>query len=181
MMTAAVAFKELNELLQQEQIEHYPLIDIEDDTQPQKMVILFRKDEPITIEGELFFYNSSLETRCFYGEEVSKCLREMSDTTRYELLKLTNFINAYVFPPYIPFTPRFYMTADGYYDLTVTTIIPYSMLDEDSEDEIGEYITRYCPKLLDQLAIPLFSVYAVGECAENAIDYIKHYILKEEQ
>lgn len=180
MMTSAEAFEALNEYLQQEQIEHYPLIDIEDETEPQKILIVFTTD-PITIEGELFFYNGSLETRCFYGEEVSNCLREMSDIKKMQLLELVNFINAYVFPPYIPFTPRFYMTADGYYDLTMTTIIPYSMLDEDSEDEIGEYITRYCPKLLDQLAIPLFSVYAVGECAENAIDYIKHYILKEEQ
>ena len=86
------------------------------------------------IESCIWFYEDTMEARCYYsslGAELCRKSRHID-----ALLRLLNFINARVFPscrgsgymlysPHILYTPRIYLTADGRFDITITTIIPY--------------------------------------------------------
>lgn len=178
-MTAEEAMQALNEYLRENKIEQYPIIDLEDEDTPPRVWMSF-KTEPIGIEGELFFLHNCVEIRCFYGEEMSKLLRVMADSARYELHRLLNFINARLFP-FNYFNPRMYITEDSGCDLTITTIVPYWMweyLDDESGDDLYGYITRCCPDFLEILEIPIVSVCA-GIKATEAIAYIKRIILNE--
>ena len=88
------------------------------------------------IESCIWFYEDTMEARCYYsslGAELCRKSRHID-----ALLRLLNFINARVFPscrgsgymlysPHILYTPRIYLTADGCFDITITTIIPYDL------------------------------------------------------
>ena len=88
------------------------------------------------IESCIWFYEDTMEARCYYsslGAELCRKSRHID-----ALLRLLNFINARVFPscrgsgymlysPHILYTPRIYLTADGRFDITITTIIPYDI------------------------------------------------------
>lgn len=139
------------------------------------------------VESCIWFYdNDSAEARCYYsaiGAEICQ-----KSEYRNRLLRLLNYINASVFlcctdgrvlyEPHMLYTPRMYMTEDGYYDLTITTIINYDFWAV-APLETADYLTAYCPELLDKLAMPIFGV-LLGELSEDeAITYVKEEILKE--
>lgn len=76
-----------------------------------------------------------------------------------------NYINARVFlscgdayglyEPHMLYTPRMYLTVDDCYDLTITTIVNYDFW-EVAPVETLDYMTCYCPELLDKLSYPVF-------------------------
>lgn len=107
------------------------------------------------IESCIWFYEDTMEARCYYsslGAELCRKSRHID-----ALLRLLNFINARVFPscrgsgymlysPHILYTPRIYLTADGCFDITITTIIPMtsSALLRWRHWTISRYAARNC-------------------------------------
>lgn len=97
---------------------------------------------------------------------------------------LLNFINAGSFHPAAAadicctartslYTPRIYLTADGCFDITITTIIPYDFFGL-APLETLDYITICCPELLDRLALPIYCVLLGKETADGAISHIEN-------
>ena len=138
------------------------------------------------IESCIWFYEDTMEARCYYsslGAELCRKSRHID-----ALLRLLNFINARVFPscrgsgymlysPHILYTPRIYLTADGRFDITITTIIPYDFFGL-APLETLDYITICCPELLDRLALPIYCVLLGKETADGAISHIEREFLK---
>lgn len=78
------------------------------------------------------------------------------------------------------YTPRFYITEDGSYDITMTSIIPldlYEMAPLETED----YFTVACPELLNKLSAPVFFVLLGKTSAEQAILMIETEILGDSE
>lgn len=139
------------------------------------------------LEGCVWFFQKDAEVRVYYNELGAAWCRDSSH--KDELLRLLNFINARVFLSCRDFsngsdnanllhTPRIYLTEDDEFDITITTIINYRFW-EASQDETNDYITAYCPELLDKLALFIFGVLAGKMDAEEAIYWIKKEILWE--
>ena len=95
-MTAQEAFKALHDYLQEEGIEHYPIIDPDFDARILYMAFKSQHSPPVPLEGEVFFFEDCTEVRCYYGEQISACIRESK--YRAEVLDLINYINARAFP-----------------------------------------------------------------------------------
>lgn len=105
----------------------------------------------------------------------------------YRLLK---FINARVWPfsydgigdklyaPQYLQTPRIYITEDGYYDLTATTVIDYDHF-EMAPLETEDYCTATIPELMSKLSLPMFLLLMKEVTVEVAIDLIKKDVLLE--
>lgn len=138
------------------------------------------------IEGCIWFYNDSAEVRAYYSEVGAEICRDSA--YRGELLKLLNYINARVFlkcgnpqglyEPHMLYTPRIYMTEDGNFDITITTMINYDFW-EIAPLETADYITIYCPELLDRLTYPVFGVLLGKLSADDAKERIRQEILEE--
>lgn len=188
-MTAFDAMRRSQEYLKEQNISFLPGFDV--DSGGQSLVVDFPSEHtpPVPVEGEVFFYSSCAELRVYYGEQVSASLKATSH--RSELLELINFINARVFPyyevvytsePQNLFTPRMYLTVDGGCDLTITTIVDYRVweyLGDEGSDELYEYFTHYCPRLLDMLAVPIFGLLTERTTVDGAIKYINNKIIGE--
>jgi hypothetical protein len=105
--------------------------------------------------------------------------------------RLLNYINAEVWPfthdglggelyaPHHLQTPRFYITEDGNYDLTATTVIDYDHF-EMAPLETEDYCTAAIPELMDKLSLPLFFTLGHKISVQEAIAIIKRDVLNEE-
>ena len=138
------------------------------------------------VESCIWWFADCAEVRVYFdatGSEICK-----NSEYRDELLKLLNFINARVFlscgdayglyEPHMLYTPRIYLTVDGCYDLTITTIIAYDFW-EVAPIETLDYMSIYCPELLDKLTYPIFGVLGGILTAEEAIAYINDNIMTQ--
>lgn len=140
------------------------------------------------LESCIWFYPDAIEIRVYYNCNAAQWCRESEH--RGELMRLLNFVNARVWvsmddgeggalyrPGYL-YTPRFYITEDDCFDITMTTMIPldfYELAPLETED----YITGACPELMDRLSIPIFSVLLGKASAEEAIGRVKAELLGE--
>ena len=70
------------------------------------------------------------------------------------------------------------MTADGCCDITITTMIAYDFF-KLAPIETLDYLTAYCPELLDRLTLPIYGVLLGKETAAWAIAYIRRELLEE--
>lgn len=136
-----------------------------------------------TVESCFWFYDTELEVRTYFTETASALCRE---NRKYlpDLMRLFNYINARVwlkasdgmggalYAPHSLYTPRIYMTEDGYYDITLTTLIDYRCF-EIAPLETADYITAYCPELLDSLSPAIFGVLLGKYNLEEAIQNIQ--------
>ena len=73
------------------------------------------------------------------------------------------------------YTPRMYLTVNGFYDIAITTIINYDFW-EVAPIETADYMTAYCPELLDRLALPVFGVLLGQITSDEAVMFIKEKI-----
>ena len=128
------------------------------------------------IESSIWFYKCEAEVRTYYPDTVSELCR--TSEHEGEMLRLLNYFNARVFPdqtdggagantPQIYLAPRFYITEDSSCDITATTIVNYKVWDHVSE--IYDYITRYCPQVMSDLAPYVVCVLTGAVPAEEAI------------
>ena len=76
------------------------------------------------------------------------------------------------------YTPRIYLTEDGGYDITLTSVIPYDFY-ELAPLETEDYITACCPELLNGLSPAIFGVLLGNLDVEQAIQYVRKNILYE--
>ena len=140
------------------------------------------------VEACIWFYKECAELRCYYSSLGAMLCKKSEYRSR--LLRLINFINARVYlacgdsnglyEPHTLYTPRMYITEDGYYDITVTTIINYDFV-EVAPIETFDYLTGYNPELLDRFAYPIFGVLVGSITEEEAIAYIKQNVLKDNE
>lgn len=138
------------------------------------------------VESCIWFYGHDVaEARCYYtamGAEICK-----NSEHKDKLLRLLNFINARAFlccgdgygsyDPHMLYNPRIYVTEDGCFDITITTMINYDFW-ETAPVETSDYLTAYCPELLDRLAPPVFRVLLGKYTVEEAIIYIQENLLE---
>lgn len=141
------------------------------------------------VEACIWFFDDDIaETRCYYTALGAK-LCEKSEH-RGELLRLLNYINARVYlscaapdglyEPHMLYTPRFYLTEDDHFDITMTTIGNYDFW-ETTPVETNDYLTKYCPELMNQLAFPVFGVLLGKITMEEAITHINRTLLSEKE
>ncbi len=138
------------------------------------------------VESCIWFYEDNAEVRAYYNQAGANICK--ASEHRNSLLELLNFINARVFlecgdwnglyESHMLYTPRMYLTVDGFYDIAITTIIDYDFW-EVAPIETADYMTAYCPELLDKLAIPVFNVLKGQMSSDEAIVFIKEKILLE--
>lgn len=138
------------------------------------------------VESCIWFYQDIAEVRCYYTAMGALFCK----TSEYKegLLRLLNFINARVFldccdsyglyEPHMLYNPRMYVTEDGCFDITITTIINYDFW-ETAPVETADYLTAYCPELLDRLAPAVFGVLLGNFTVDEAVIYIRKNILEE--
>ena len=135
------------------------------------------------IESCVWFYSDAMELRTYYSQNVSYLCRENIDNIP-ELMKLINYINACVWMDLTDgtndrkynscclFTPRLYITEDGFYDITLTTMIPYVFY-EVMPVQTENFITGYCPELLDWLNPAVLGIITGQMNLEEAKEYIE--------
>lgn len=151
----------------------------------------YQKCPDKVLECSIFFFDTYIETRVYYNDNASKWIYERSEDLS-NMYRLLNFINAQVWPftqdgvdgelyiPHILQTPRFYITEDGNYDLTATTIIDYDQY-EMAPLETADYCTAAIPELMDKLSIPLFFLLMKKISVDDAISLIKCDVLNEKK
>ncbi len=141
------------------------------------------------LEACFYLCSDVLETRVYYSALSANWIKK-SDR-KPELYRLLNYINATVFPTtpedglagtlYTPsylYAPKLYITEDGCYDITYTTVIPYDFF-EIAPLETLDFLTVTCPELLNRLSAPIFFT-ALGKCsADKAISIVDERISSE--
>ncbi|MCR5214821.1 MAG: hypothetical protein K6E10_10440 [Eubacterium sp.] len=131
-------------------------------------------------EGCIWFFDKAAEVRVYYNELATDICRKSK--YKSELFRLLNYINARVFmeesdggnkwyEPQILHTPRIYLTEDEGDDITITTMINYRFWKE-ARLETEDYITAYCPELLDRLAPFIFDMLKGRISVQEAISGI---------
>lgn len=134
------------------------------------------------IESCIWFCGDAMEARVYYsalGSEICKKSEHIDG-----LFRVLNYINARVFlscsdgsggslyATQMLYTPRIYLTEDDQFDITITTMINYDFL-EVAPVETSDYLTAYCPELLDRLSFAIFGVLLGQITPEEAITCIK--------
>lgn len=138
------------------------------------------------LESSIYFWDTCMETRVYFSENASGWIKERSDDLA-DMYRLMNFINARIWPfshdgiggklyaPHHLQTPRFYITEDGCYDLTATTVIDYDHY-EMAPMETEDYCTATIPELMSKLSLPIFLLLTKEITVEKAITLIKREI-----
>ena len=141
------------------------------------------------IETCIWFYDEEMEVRTYYTEVAADWCKEFSENIPM-LMRLFNYINAVVwlntadgaggllYQPHHLHTPRIYMTEDGCFDITLTTVISYDFY-EVAPLETEDYITAHCPDLLADLSPAIFGLLLDMIDFETAKQYIQTNILKK--
>lgn len=141
------------------------------------------------IETCIWFYDEEMEVRTYYTEVAADWCKEFSENIPM-LMRLLNYINAVVwlntsdgtggllYQPHHLHTPRIYMTEDGCFDITLTTVISYDFY-EVAPLETEDYITAHCPELLADLSPAIFGILLDMIDFETAKRYIQTNILRK--
>ena len=142
----------------------------------------------MALESCIYFHFDCMECRVYFSELASDICK--NSTHQADLHRLLNYINATVWPrvsdgfegeyrtPYLH-TPRIYITEDGYYDITATSMISYDFY-EISPIITADYITACIPELMDKLSPAIFGVLGGKITTEDAIAYVNSAVLNEE-
>lgn len=76
-----------------------------------------------------------------------------------------------LYAPNTLYTPRIFITENDCFNITLTTIINYNFY-KLAPLETEDYITAYCPELLDKLSPPIFSLLLGEFDLEQAMYYV---------
>lgn len=182
---AAKAKAKVTEYLKQHFIEY------KEDTyyETKRYTMVFRNCEHCPnkiLEGCIYFYENYMECRVYYTQAAAELCGKSKHIS--EFMRLLNYINASVWPrvnrnfsgelysPTCLYTPRIYMTEDGFHDITLTVHIAYEIY-ELAPLETLDFITASCPELMDALSMPIFMLLLGKLPLDDAIDDIKTNIL----
>lgn len=167
--------------------EHFiQFIESEQDGQEVYILAFYGLDKVPSgmLEGSIYFYDKLMEMRIYYDEATANLCK--SSEHRGALYELINYINATVWPMgqdglddalYTPthlFVPRMYITEEGRFDITMTTLLPYDFF-EVAPLESEDFFTAAMPDLLNNLSAaiyPLLLGKADIEQAKEIVDSI---------
>lgn len=185
-MTKQEAFRKITEYLKIHNIQYAMAID---EGSMHITIVYDAENAPgRCIESCIWFYGDAMEARVYYsalGSEICKKSEHIDS-----LFRVLNYINARVFlgcsdgsggslyETHMLYTPRIYLTEDDQFDITITTMINYDFL-EAVPIETADYLTAYCPELLDRLTYAIFGVLLGQVTSEEAIAYIKNLLSGE--
>ena len=141
------------------------------------------------IESCIWFFEESMEVRTYFTEMGSNICRENKNNLS-DVYRLMNYLNAQIWPatndgyggtlykPYYLYTPRFYITEDDCYDITMTFVVPYDFYSV-APLETEDFITASCPELLNALSPAIFSLILGNMTVNQSITYVKAILQKE--
>lgn len=141
------------------------------------------------LECSIYFFDSCMEARIYYNANAANWIAKRSDDLS-DMYRILNYINARVWPfthdgiggelyeSHHLQTPRFYITEDGNYDLTATTVIDYAHY-ATAPLETEDYCTAAIPELMSKLSPPLFFVLMKEISVNQGIELIRRDILNE--
>lgn len=138
--------------------------------------LFYNINAPGGIESDIRLCNEKIYVRAYYSELVAEECKKSN--YRDDLLKVINFINANVFFESL-YTPRLYLSTDSYFNIAITTVIPYDFF-ELAPIETMEYITAYYPEYMEKFLFPIYSVTSGKLTVGQVIYYIKTKILGDE-
>lgn len=183
-MTKKQAIKNFTDYLKLHNIPH--VTDIDNGCPRFTMVYDAENAPNHSVESCIWFYDDAAEARCYYTAMGAALCK--SSEYKDSLLRLLNFINARVFlnsgggnglyEPHMLYNPRMYVTEDDCFDITITTIINYDFWGI-APVETADYLTVFCPELLDRLAPSVFGVLLGKFTVDETIFYIRERILEE--
>ncbi len=152
----------------------------------ERIMMVFRGWKKCPLEGCIYFCEKYMDCRVYYSRMAAELCGKSNHIS--EFMRLLNYINASVWPSvnenfsgeiYSPtslYTPRIYMTEDGFHDITLTAHIAYEIF-ELAPLETLDFITASCPELMDELSTPIFMLLLGNLPLDDAIEYIKINIL----
>ncbi|MCI8939127.1 MAG: hypothetical protein HFH11_03120 [Dorea sp.] len=118
------------------------------------------------LESCVYFYHDCMEVKTYFNQNAANWCKEYQENLTL-VIRLLNHINATVwmrstdgvggalYAPSILYTPRIFVTEYDCYDITLATLIPYDFY-EIAPLETEDYITAYCPDLLNKLSPAIF-------------------------
>ena len=181
-MTKIQAEKKIMQYLKSHYIEFE--VDLKDGICRYTMILHGYENSPNKVlESCIWFFEDVMEVRCYYTQNASDWCEEYSNNIP-DLMRLFNFINASIwvgstdgmngalYKSNYLYTPRLYMTEDGFHDITLTTIIPYDFY-EVATLETEDYIIASCPYLLDSLSPAIFLLLFGRIDFDTAVKHIK--------
>ncbi len=139
---------------------HYHLV-VDGDYLQLAMIYKYENCPNRYLEACIWFKENCAEARVYYSKGASNWFKEADDLS--DIYRILNYINAKVWPctdsdsyPVANLhTSRLYLTEDGQFDLTYTTVINYDVF-EMAPLETADYLTATCPELLNALVPSIF-------------------------
>lgn len=140
----------------------------------------------MVIESCIWFYTNCLEVKTYYTLTGSEWCKNNKDCYP-DLLRLINYINSTVwlslsdgsgqniYTPCCLYTPRLCMS-EGDGDIAITTVIPYDFFAV-APLETCDYITAFCPELLNKLSPAIFFLLLGKFSFEDSKNYIKSILI----
>lgn len=135
-----------------------------------------------TLESCVYFYQDCMEIKTYFNQNAANWCKQHQENIP-AVIRLLNYINATVwmystdgadgalYAPNTLYTPRIYMTEDDCFDITLTTVICYDFY-EVAPLETEDYITAYCPDLLNKLSTAIFFLLLGKINLQQAVHYI---------
>lgn len=187
-MNKREAKREFIKYLKERNIQFHEHFD-KGDTSIYMLLTGYDKCPDKVLECSVFFYDSCMEVRVYFDANGNAWIKERSEDLS-DMYRLINYINALVWPfthdgiggelyePHHLQTPRFYITEDGDFDFTATTVIDYDHF-EMAYLETEDYCTVAIPELMNKLSVPVFFLLMKEISVDEAIGLIKKDILGE--
>lgn len=134
------------------------------------------------LESCVYFYQDCMEVKTYFNQNAASWCEKYRQNLPV-IMRLFNYINATVwrcsadgaggklYDQSILYTPRIFMTEDECFDITITTVINYNFY-EVAPVETEDYITAYCPELLDKLSVAIFPLLFGKINLQQAMEYI---------
>ena len=134
------------------------------------------------LESCVYFYQDCMEVKTYFNQNAANWCKEYQENLP-SVIRLLNHINATVWmcstdgaggSLYVPstlYTPRIFITENDCFDITLTTIINYDFY-KLAPLETEDYITAYCPDLLNKLSPAIFSLLLGKIDLQQAMRYI---------
>lgn len=180
-MTKFKAFKRIRQYLK----SHFIYFETDFYNSTPRITMLFKNCDNCPdkiLESCVYFYQDCMEVKTYFNQNASNWCKQHQENIP-SVMRLLNHINATVwmcstdgtggslYAPNTLYTPRIFITENDCFDITLTTIINYDFY-KLAPLETEDYITAYCPDLLNKLSIAIFSLLLGKINLQQAVHYI---------
>lgn len=134
------------------------------------------------LESCVYFYQDCMEVKTYFNQNAANRCKEYQENLP-SVIRLLNHINATVwmcstdgadgslYTPSTLYTPRIFITENDCFDITLTTIINYDFY-KLTPLATEDYITAYCPDLLNKLSPAIFNLLLGTIDLQQAMHYV---------